>query len=66
MLILITFAQKTSFLTPKACFFLKKNAGRPHTGTQPKVILPEMPTFEILIPNKHRICLNMLYLGRFL
>ncbi len=40
---------KNVVLTPKACFLNKKNAGRPRTGIQPKVIFTEMPTLMHIV-----------------
>ena len=66
MLYLSRFYSKNVVFNPKGVFSQQKKTPVGHTpGLNQRLYLPEMPTFEILIPNKHRICLNMLYLGRF-
>ena len=66
MLYLIRFCLKNFVFNPKGVFSQQKKPPVGHTpGLNQRLYLPEMPTFEIIIPNKHRICLNMLYLGRF-
>ena len=73
----MTFAQKTLFLTPKACFLQNKTAGRPRTGTQPKVIStrnasrgsmhPEAVFYTVLVKKtkKTKNELRTLYYTRF-